>query len=373
VQVATLFWAKTTVPGIYRHKGPRGTRYKATFRDLRGNSRSKTFRTLAEARSHRNNTAHRKISGTFTDPSLGRVRLEDFWRHAEAVLEPSLKPKTWSHYSMQYRVHIRRVFGDYQLSSITRADVNEFFAGMAKAGKGGPTISGVQRLFHRLLALAVEENRIAVNPVPSAKVTRTERRKPVFLSAEQVRAISEKVPARYRALVRFLAFTGLRIGEATALKVKNLDLKEGLVQVVESAPELNGKALHGSATKTDKTRVAHIGPNLAQEMTEHLNTYGNRFDPSSFVFTADNGQPVLPSAFRRHILQPAAKAAKIDPVPRVHDLRHTAASLMAQTGYSMRQAQEELGHSHATMTDAYTHLWPADQAAAAGRLDALLG
>lgn len=267
--------------------------------------------------------------------------------------------------------YILEAFGSRKLSSVRKPDVKEFVSHLVVQGKGQATVVQVVKLLRRLLQVAVEEERIGRNPAHGVSVPQPTRRVARFLSAEEVDAIAKETPARYRTLVYFLAFTGLRIGEASALRIRNVDLAEGIVRVVESSPEVAGRKVTGE-TKTRKGRAVHVGPQLRQMLKEHLTKYGRPLDPDAYVFIGDRNAQIRQNAFRSRIFQPAARRAGIQPAPTVHDLRHTAASLMAKSGYTLREAQEELGHSHATMTDRYTHLFPSDAAARVSRLDSLI-
>jgi integrase len=263
------------------------------------------------------------------------------------------------------------MLGNRRLSSLSKADIRGFYAEMAARGCGDATMEATFRVLHRLLEVAVEEERIARNPARGVRVPQPNRREPRFLSEEEVDAIAYEVPDRYRCLVYFLSYTGLRIGEASALRVRNLDLAKGVVRVVESSAEVGGRRITGD-TKTRKARAVHVGSQLRQMLREHVATYGRPLDPHAFVFMGERNAQIRQNAFRSRIFQPAARRAGIQPTPTVHDLRHTAASLMAKSGYTLREAQEELGHSHATMTDRYTHLFPSDAEARVTRLDDLL-
>jgi integrase len=262
--------------------------------------------------------------------------------------------------------------GHCRLNSVTKADCRLLVAELVTRGKGAPTIQGVVRLLHRIFEVSLEEERITKNPVHGVSVPKMKRRQPRFLSADEVARIAALVPLRFRALVYFLAYTGCRIGEASALSVRNLDLGESVVRIVESSPEVRGKKIHGDP-KTRKVRVVHLGPQLQQILKDHVTKYGRPLDPNAFVFTGEREAQIRQNAFRSRVFQPAARKAGIaPPIPTVHDLRHTAASLMAKAGYSLREAQEELGHSHATMTALYTHLFPNDADARVRRLDSFL-
>jgi integrase len=221
--------------------------------------------------------------------------------------------------------------GNKQLGAVTKADGKVFLADIRAAGKGAATINAVRRLLHRLFAVAVEEDRIAKNPVSGVEVQRVDPREPRFLTQDEVRSIVVEVPDRYRALVFFLAFTRLRIGEASALRVKNLDLMTRAVRVVESSPEVGGRKYVGP-TKTSKPRTVRLAPGWRRSLKPTW----------------------LPTAGRL-----------------TRSLSFSRAREASRSGRTT-SANEQLGHSHTTMTDRYTHLFPEDRERKVAALDALL-
>jgi integrase len=363
-------WERTRFPGIRKETGPRGTRYKVVYRDSNDTQRTKTLRTLKEAQVFQGSIRARKQRRARIDPEPGRVAVGEFFEHHMRTAT-NLRPSTRDRYRRHFRLYAGPALGQARLDSVTKADIKTLLADMRGAGKGSATVESVKGLLHRLFAVAVDEERITRNPVSGIKVERLPRRQPRFLTQDEVRQIAAEVPDRYRALVLFLAWTGLRVGEASALRVKNLDLVARTVLVVENSPEVGGRKYTG-LTKSGKARTVRFGPALAAILRAHLRAHGRPLDPESFVFTSEDGDQVRQNNFRQRIFQPAARRAGIEPVPTVHDLRHTAASLMARAGFSMREAQEQLGHSHTTMTDRYTHLFPEDREKKVAALDRLL-
>jgi integrase len=199
-----------------------------------------------------------------------------------------LRPKTLELYRMELRVNILPRLGSRRLSSITKADVRSFEADLLRAGKGRATIVVVHRLLHRLFNFAMDEDRISRNPadLPKDERPRSETREARFLNESEVEALASAVPGRYRALVWILAVAGLRVGEAT-------DLKAGTIRVHRNAPEVDGKKLMDQPTKTARsTRTVDIPTSLAAMLGEHLNHFGNRFDPGAVVFTNPQGEPI---------------------------------------------------------------------------------
>jgi len=367
--VAGKTWERTRFPGIYRNEGPRGVRYKVVFGDSEGQQRTKNFRSLRQAQAFQGDIRLKKSKSVRIDPAPGRVSVREFWGHF--MKTSALRPSTRALYETHGRLYILPPLGKRQLQSVTMADIKVTLAEIRAAGKSTATLNAVRRLLHRLFAVAVEEDRIPRNPVSRVAIEKARPREPRFLTQDEVKRIAGQVPDRYRALVFFLAWTGLRIGEASALRVKNLDLAAHSVRVMENSPEVSGRKYIGP-TKTTKARTVRFGAGLAGILKAHLAAFGTPLDPDSFAFTSSEGEQVRQNNFRKRIFQPAAKRAGIVPVPTVHDLRHTAASLMARAGFSLRDAQEQLGHSHATMTDRYTHLFPEDRERKVAALDALL-
>jgi integrase len=168
--------------------------------------------------------------------------------------------------------------------------------------------------------------------------------------------LAEQMPGeRDRVLARFLGWTGLRFGEAAALRPGDLDLLRRRIRVVRAVAEVNGEVLLGSP-KTHQARTVAFPSFLVEEAAIYI---GHLEDaPLLFPNQADGYLSVR--NWKRRIFDPAARRAKLTPPPlRVHDLRHTAASLSIAAGASVKAVQSQLGHLSATTTlDRYAHLWP---------------
>jgi integrase len=225
-------------------------------------------------------------------------------------------------------------------------------------------------LLHRVLEVAVEEDRIGRNPAHGVRVAPAARREPRFLSESEVTAIANEVPLRYRALVWTLALAGLRIGEAAALRVKNVN--DTHIRVTESSAEVGGRKIT-TAPKSGHSRTVDIPPELRKMLREHIRTFSNTFDPEALVFPGRDGGQLRQNGFRKRIFQPAAERAGIEPIPTVHDMRHTAASFMARSGFTLLEAAGQLGHATTTMTARYSHVFPQERQAKAAHLGKLIG
>jgi len=350
-------------------------RYKVYWYDPSGSQRSKTFVKSEDARRFERTVEVRKDEGSYVDPNLGKITVEQLAERFMTTAGARLRPASRTLYAAQLRAYILPKLGSRRLSTLGKADVRTFESELIAEGKGMPTVAAVHRLLHRLFAFAMEEDRIGRNPADLRREERpkSEPRKARFLDEAEVEKVAAEVPERYRALVWTLAVGGLRIGEATALRVGDIDLKAGTIRVHRNAPEVGGHKLLDQPTKTARgVRTVDLPASLSAMLADHLNHFGNRFDSDSLVFTGERGSAVLQSSFRKNVFGRAVERAGIERAPRVHDLRHTAASFMGRAGYTLLEAAEQLGHSATSMTERYSHVFPDARQEKVSRLDALL-
>jgi integrase len=344
--------------------------HKVYWRDPSGKVRTRTFTRATDAQRFARDVEHRKDRGDYIDPAAGNITLAEMVD--QYVSTADLRSTTAAKYETLGRLYLTDGIGQQPIRTITKADVRSLYAQLRKREKGTATIEAVARLLHRVFEVAVDEDRIGRNPAHGVRVAPADRRPARFLSETEVAAIADGVPPRFRALVWTLALGGLRIGEASALRVRHLDLKAGTILVEESSPEVAGRKITGP-TKSGKARTADIPLELRKMLGDHLDAYGNRFAPDSYVFTGPEGGQVRQNAFRKRIFQPAAERAGIEPVPTAHDLRHTAASFMARSGFTLLEAASQLGNGATTMTARYSHVFPSERQAKAARLGTLIG
>jgi integrase len=361
---------RTKYPGIYQLHGRRDRRYMVSYRERGRGQRTKSFPTLREARD---------FQATIRDPAKvrqlrqlerGKVQLSDYfdqWLQRKRNLASTTRLR-YEGVGRNFIVPGR--LGRLHVASITRDDIEDWVADLEIADVPVPTIDKAYRTLRACLETAVLEGKALANPARRIEIKDLVQREPFFLAANQVEAIATHVPGRDRALVYTLAYTGMRMGEATALRVKNLDLLKKRLRIVESSPEVGGRKLQGSQTKTKRENVVSLSDPLVNELAAHLDRYGRRGTngdllPNAYVFTGERGAQVRQGNWRERVFQPTCARLGIERVgrkeqvelPRVHDLRHTAASLAADAGYSMAEVKAMLGHATIRTTERYTHLF----------------
>jgi integrase len=178
-----------------------------------------------------------------------------------------------------------------------------------------------------------------------------------------VAQLAAALPIEYATLVRVLAYTGLRWGEATALQVKSYDAMRGRISVTRAAKEPHGEVIYGP-TKTHAARQVVLPQHLRAEVSALQEGKG----PDDLLFTTKDGSVLRHSNFDRRVFRPAVKVAGLAPLTK-HDLRHTAASLAVASGANVKVVQRMLGHKTATLTlDLYAGLFENDLDDLANRL-----
>jgi len=219
-----------------------------------------------------------------------------------------------------------------------------------------------------VLDAAVDANRLAVNH--AAGVRGLPRRPEVemhFLTEVEVEHLAEAMDTRYSTLVRLGAYTGLRPGEILGLKVKRLNLVRGTARVAEALTEVNGKLTWGTP-KTHERRTVRLPRFLCEEVGAYLASRPS--GPEDLLFTAPRGGPIREHKLMERYFKPATKRTGLPTTLRMHDLRHTAASLLIREGASIKALQKQLGHKDAVQTlNRYGHLYPDELDSLADRLE----
>jgi integrase len=187
-----------------------------------------------------------------------------------------------------------------------------------------------------------------------------------FLTAPELDTLADAMPSeRDAVLTLVLGWTGIRFGEAAALHVDAIDPLRRRMRIAEAVAEVRGRIVLGTP-KTHAARSVTLPGFVAERLSEYLPRTG-------LAFADRDGGPLRVTNWNRRTFTPTAEqVGLIPPLLRVHDLRHSAASLMIASGAGVKVVQQQLGHRTATMTlDRYTHLFPDELEALSSALDGL--
>jgi integrase len=208
------------------------------------------------------------------------------------------------------------------LDRITFEGLTRWIAKLTADGVGWSSIRQAVRIMSAVLEHAVRTGRIRSNPARGLVLPRPHRRDHVFLTHAELAALAAAA-STFRLLVLVLGYTGLRWGEATALRVCDIDLNRRRIDARRAFSDVGGQLILGTP-KSHRMRSVPIPRFLAVLLAAFVN--GRQ--PDDLVFTTGSGAPLRLSNWRLRVFWAARKLAGISMRFRIHDLRHTAAALM---------------------------------------------
>ncbi len=346
--------------------------WEARYRDANGVMHARTFPTKTAAVRWSKEMETDLSRGDWVDPRLSRTT---FGRWAEEYLATivHLRAVTRGDYERQLRVHILPVFADRPIGQITQVDVRRFISELRATGLAPKTLQKIRLVLRQVLEAARSSGAIRANPCDGVRIPRAEAKEPVFLTAEQVDLLARATRPPYDLLVRFGAATGLRPSELCGLRVGRLNLVKGTVEVAEALTVVGGRTEVGPI-KNGLRRSVQVSRSMCDDVARHLSCraaeLGRGVAADDYVFVAPEGGPLRRDLLHKRIFRPAVAQAGLPAALRVHDLRHTCASLLIDIGAHPKAIQEWLGHKSITVTiDVYGHLFPSLNEALAERLD----
>lgn len=335
-------------------------------------------------------------TGAWVEPS--KQRLDTYLD--EWIAGQRLSPATLASYRKNIRLHIAPHLGTTPVARLTGPALNAWMRKLEVSGRadgqGGLSARTVRYVFTILrsaLGDAVREGRLALNPTDRATPPSASEARPpemqAWTAAELARFLGW-ADARDRDLAmgwRLLAATGMRRGEALALRWRDVDLDAGRVQVRRSVGVVKtkggGEQLVEGPTKTGQSRVVDLDAGTVAALRAYRATRGglalDLVRDTALVLGELGGTHRHPERFSRRFVGQVAQARKtlgadLLPVIRLHDLRHTHATLLLADGVPVKVVSERLGHANATITlTVYQHVHPGMGRQAADRFAALLG
>lgn len=302
--------------------------------------------------------------------------------YLESWLDVSARPTVRPSTLLSYQLHVRRLvplIGRQPLSKLTPALIQSAYAELHSRGLSAQTVQHTHTVLHRALEQAVIWGILPRNPCNGASRPRIERQEMKTLSEEQVRQLfAATVGDRDHALWVLLATTGLRLGEALGLRWEDFTSGFERVYIRRALQRQTGRGLIFVEPKSQRSRRMVVLPaGSAEVIAEHRRdqvhhrlSLGEYWHDNDLVFCNDVGDPIDGGLVSWRLHQALAKAGL--PRIRVHDLRHTAASLLLAQGAHPKVVQEMLGHSTVMLTlDTYSHVTPGLQADAAAKMQRL--
>ncbi|MEY4321033.1 MAG: hypothetical protein RLZZ471_974, partial [Actinomycetota bacterium] len=304
---------------------------------------SKSFDDLDEASTWFKDGSDQIRKGTWIDPDRIGETLKEF---SEKWIKNKIEisGKTIATYVSQLNVHVYPAIGASSLTSVTNSDIRSWLSELIEGGVGSTTLRQTLRLVRAIFESAVDAGLCPHNPTKGVSIAKQVKKKAKALNPEQVKALAAEC-GKYGNLIEFLAATGLRINEALALQVGDVDLVNAKLQIERTwTMTASGKKILG-ATKNREDRTI----SLSEQMVELLDPLLKSKGKSDYVFIGANGDALDYGYFRRAYFTRAVKSLGLEDVT-IHWLRHTCASMLIRIGAPITTISEILGHSSIKIT-----------------------
>jgi integrase len=308
------------------------------------------------------------------------TRVGDWLEHWIADVLPSepIKESTRASYIDLARRYLTPEIGGIRLTELQPADVRSLMTKMGKRELKGNTVRLARTVLNRALKVALVDGHITRNVAALTTGPRKDSTLQRTMTPEQVAALLEAASGdRIEALIHVLLATGLRRSEVLGLSWRDVDLvsRPPTISVVNALTAVNGRLVLGSP-KTSRTRRRMFIPDKTADILKALksrqnrerlvagSTWGEGWSGHDFVFTTPLGTPLDPSNLRTRVGR-ILKDAGIGHW-KIHEFRHTAASLMIAGGVPLKEVSEAMGHSSISITaDVYGHLLEPSRATSA--------
>jgi integrase len=215
----------------------------------------------------------------------------------------------------------------------------------------------------------VQDEVLDANPCRIRAAMQTNRKRDVdVLTPAEVDRLAAKMPARLRASVILAAWCGLRWGETSELRRKDVAADQSVLRIRRAVTYRGGKFYPGEPKTRAGVRDVAIPPHIRPILKAHMKSHVDR-PPDSLLFPADDARHLREGEYRKHWEK--ARAAIGKPNLRVHDLRHVGAVLAAQSGATTAELMHRLGHTTPQMALKYQHVAEGRDAEIAVRLSKL--
>ena len=341
------------------------------------------FRTKREAQAALNDALSGSQRGTYVAPSRTTVRqFLDEWHEGSKT---ELGVTAWTNYGQIIRRNIQPYLGSKRLTDLSPLDVKRWHGKLLENGRkdGGPlavaSVKLAHRILHRALADAVRWNLIAINPATGVRAPKGESKEMnVWTAVEASRFLDAVTDDRLAAVWTLALHTGLRRGELAGLRWTDVDLKAGTLTVAQQRTTAN-HAIVVTTPKAKSQRQLLLAPATTAALKAHRRhqrkerlALGPAWMDSGYVFVDEAGVEYHPHRFTK-MFEKAVAGAGV-PKIRLHDTRHTMATLALAAGVHPKVVQEQLGHSTISVTlDTYSHVPQAVRRDSADKIASLFG
>lgn len=292
------------------------------------------------------------------------MKFEDFWKMYCADMETRLREHTMRTKKYIVELKILPYFGNKRVNDITAADIRQWQNELIKMGYSPTYLKTINNQLSAIFNYAVRYYDLKSNPCEKAgSMGKSKAEEMDFWTGEEFRKFIDSVMNKRLSYMAFMTlyWTGMRLGELLALNPKDVDLKKRTISITKSYQRLGKKDVITPPKTPKSKRVITIPEFLAADIKDYMDSlYDLQEDDRLFPIT---------KYYLEHEMQRGIKESGVKRI-RVHDLRHSHASMLIELGFSPLEIANRLGHEKVETTlNTYAHLYPNKQTKLAERLD----
>ena len=327
---------------------------------------------------HLSEILHQLDTGTFMLP--GKTTLAEYLeKWLSDYAKPNLSPRGFERYASIIQKDLIPHLGGMPLTQVRPEHLQEYYTAKLNDGLAAGTVRYYHAVIHVALQTAVKWGLVARNVADAVSPPRAHRTEMQTWDEDEInRFLKAAKDTPYYALFYTALFTGMRRSELLALRWQDVDFILSQVYVSRSLHQLKDGSYIFTEPKSAKSRrTIALSPSAILMLKDHREkqeleraVLGIPLTDDDLVFSTLEGNPLRPNTVTRAWTMLAAHSGL--KVIRLHDARHTHASLMLKQGIHPKIVQERLGHASIQMTlDTYSHVAPGLQQAAAEGFDKL--
>ena len=292
------------------------------------------------------------------------MKFEDFWKIYCADMETRLREHTMRTKKYIVELKILPYFGNKRVNDITAADIRQWQNELIKMGYSPTYLKTINNQLSAIFNYAVRYYDLKSNPCAKAgSMGKSKAEEMDFWTGEEFRKFIGSVMNKRLSCMAFmiLYWTGMRLGELLALNPKDVDLEKRTISITKSYQRLGKKDVITPPKTSKSKRVITIPEFLAADIKDYMDSlYDLQENDRLFPIT---------KYYLEHEMQRGIKESGVKRI-RVHDLRHSHASMLIELGFSPLEIANRLGHEKVETTlNTYAHLYPNKQTKLAERLD----
>lgn len=351
---------------VLSEQDPMTHKRKQTWISFKGNK--------TEAEKKLTDILHDKNIGTFVKPT--KLTVADYLKMWLTEYVKTLAPSTYQGREQQVRKHIAPALGGVTLTDLKPTQLQKLYSDKLASGLSARTVRDLHGIIHAALHMAVKQGLVGRNVAEASTPPSFADPEMHTLDQDGLNIILEAArKTQYYSLWYTLLFSGARRSEILALRWQDINLADGQLSINRSIHHLrNGEIVYRPPKTARSRRVIDLPPSCVLVLRQHRDNtealHGSLKD-DDLVFSHVDGSPYLPDSISHAWMKHVRRCGF--PGIRLHDARHSHASILIAAGVPVPVVTQRLGHSKTSTTvNIYAHALPGQQKAAAIKFDDLV-